>query len=116
MKIVYGTHAKYKFNTHYTYSECFCCCMVVVSVFFSPSSSCVFLFGYSHCHFVCHPFGCMQIRLKYMEMAFCDKDSATPHVLCVSIAKCGSPINFLYDYYGCARMGKQIIANGSTIH
>lgn len=60
--------------------------------------------GHSYCHFVCHPFGCMQIRLKYMEMTFCDKDSpALPHTTISPIAKCGSPINFLYDYYGCAR-------------
>lgn len=58
--------------------------------------------------FVRHPFGCMQIKLKYMEIAVYDKDSP--------FAKCkGSPINFLYDYYGYARMGIQIIANG-TIH
>lgn len=81
----------------------------------SSSYACSFLFGhFSHCHFVRHPFGCMRITLKYMEMAFYDKDSPDSITAISPIAKCKEgPINFLYDYYEYARMGEPIIANGA---
>lgn len=56
----------------------------------------------------------MRITLKYMEMAFYDKDSPDSITAISPIAKCKEgPINFLYDYYEYARMGEPIIANGA---